>query len=412
LRSIDPKDFTKATRGTSREINRQIVLTLIRAHQPVSRADLARLMETNRANITLLVNELLEEELVREGAQGSLKVPGRKPTFLYINAAKGVAIGLDVRPTRTFLMITDSIGKQIGEIVSFPTKFDPADLVKSLSSNIRRALSNVGIDSSSSSLFHGIGIVFPGMVDRESGVVINAPKLGWKNVPLIAMLDKELKGPEIHLENSGRACALSQIWSARGEVRGQNNSVFVSVSDGVGVGVVINGELMRGRHNTAGEFGHVPLSIDGPKCSCGSNGCWEAYISNISTLSRYFGRDISQRRPETLETVEFTIEDLITRARGGDSKALTALQSAGRYLGLGLASVINTIDPSLVYIGGEITEAWDLIEDPVREAIKERTLTKELARTAIRIVPAVEHPRLRGAIALVTAPAFAAPKVA
>jgi len=169
---------------------------------------------------------------------------------------------------------------------------------------------------------------------------------------------------------------------------------------------------MRGRHNTAGEFGHVPLSIDGPKCSCGSNGCWEAYISNISTLSRYFGRDISQRRPETLETVEFTIEDLITRARGGDSKALTALQSAGRYLGLGLASVINTIDPSLVYIGGEITEAWDLIEDPVREAIKERTLTKELARTAIRIVPAVEHPRLRGAIALVTAPAFAAPKVA
>jgi N-acetylglucosamine repressor len=369
-------------------------------------------METNRANITLLVNELLEEELVREGAQGSLKVPGRKPTFLYINAAKGVAIGLDVRPTRTFLMITDSIGKQIGEIVSFPTKFDPTDLVESLGSHVRRALSNVGIDSSSSSLFHGIGIVFPGMVDRETGVVINAPKLGWKNVPLIAMLDKELKGPEIHLENSGRACALSQIWSARGEVRGQNNSVFVSVSDGVGVGVVINGELMRGRHNTAGEFGHVPLSIDGPKCSCGSNGCWEAYISNIATLSRYFGRDISQRRPETLETVEFTIEDLITRARGGDSKALTALQSAGRYLGLGLASVINTIDPSLVYIGGEITEAWDLIEDPVREAIKERTLTKELARTAIRIVPAVEHPRLRGAIALVTAPAFAAPKVA
>ncbi len=408
MRSINPKDFTKATRGTSREINRQIVLTLIRTHQPVSRADLARLMETNRANITLLVKELLEEELVREGARGTLRVPGRKPTFLYINSGKGVAIGLDVRASRTFMMVTDSIGKQIGEIVSFPTRFEPGEFVASLGWQVRKALHEIGGPSSCD----GIGIVFPGMVDRESGIVINAPKLGWKNVHLIEMLEKEFEGTEIHLENSGRACALSQIWSTRGDVNGQNDSVFVSVSDGVGVGVVINGELMRGKHNTAGEFGHVPLSIDGPLCSCGANGCWEAYISNLATLSRYFGRDISRRQPESIETVEFTIEDLITRARGGDSKALTALHSSARYLGLGLASVINAIDPSFIYIGGEITEAWDLIESHVREAVAERTLTRELGKTTIRIVPAIEYPRLRGAIALVTAPAFAAPKVA
>lgn len=407
MRKINPKDFTRATRGTSREINRQIVLTLIRTHQPVSRADLARLMETNRANITLLVNELLEEKLVREGARGSLRVPGRKPTFLYINSAKGVAVGLDVRASRTYMMVTDSIGKQIGEIVSFATKFEPDEFVASLGWQVRKALSEVGVSSCD-----GIGIVFPGMVDRESGVVINAPKLGWKYVPLIEMLEREFKGTEIHLENSGRACALSQIWSTRGDVHGRNDSVFVSVSDGVGVGVVINGELLRGKHNTAGEFGHVPLSIDGPQCSCGAHGCWEAYISNLATLSRYFGRDISRRQPEPIETVEFTIEDLIARARSGDGKALTALDSAARYLGLGLASVINAIDPSFVYIGGEITEAWDLIESQVRGAIRERTLTRELGRTSIRIVPAVEHPRLRGAIALVTAPAFAAPKVA
>src|SRR3954454_9522973 len=111
MRAIDPKDFTKATRGTSREINRQIVLPLIRTHQPVSRADLARLMETNRANITVLVNELLEEGLVREGAQGNHKSRGRKPTFLYINSDKGIAIAIDVRASRTYMMITDSIGK-------------------------------------------------------------------------------------------------------------------------------------------------------------------------------------------------------------------------------------------------------------------------------------------------------------
>src|SRR5213075_251727 len=168
MRNINPKNFTKATRGTSREINRQIILTLIRTHQPISRADLSRLMDTNRSNITLVVNELLGEKLVREGDQGSLKVRGRKPTFLYINSEKGYAIGLDVRATRTFLMITDSIGNQIGEIASFPTKFDPREFVSMLGAQIRKKLDEVGLPSFPTSSCHGIGIVFPGMVDRES----------------------------------------------------------------------------------------------------------------------------------------------------------------------------------------------------------------------------------------------------
>ncbi len=408
MRRINPKNFTLAKRGTSREINRQIALTLVQTHQPVSRADLARLMETNRANVTFLINELLEEKLVREGAQGSEKVRGRKPTFLYLNSQKSFAVAVDVRATRTFLMMTDSIGKQIEEIISFPTKLNPEDFIRTLSEHIRKVLSS----DLELSTCEGIGIVVPGMLDQKSGVVLNAPTLGWRDVNLLAPLQAEFDGVKVYLENSGKACALSQIWTTRGDGADSSDIVFVSVSDGVGVGVVINGELVRGKHNTAGEFGHLPLSIDGPPCSCGSNGCWEAYISNLATLSRYFGRNLTQRQPQSVETVEFTIEDLIVRARGGDSKALTALNSTARYLGLGMASIINAVDPSLIYLGGEITEAWDLIEPQVREAIRERTLTKELGATPIRIVPAVEHPRLRGAVALVTAPAFAAPKVA
>ena len=408
MRRINPKDFTMATRGTSREINRQIVLTMIRAHQPVSRAELSRLMETNRANITHLVNELLEEKLIREGSRGNQSIRGRKPTFLYVNSQKGVVVALDIRASRTFLMVSDSLGKQIGEIVSFPTKFDPDEFAASFGWQARKALSeHAGVTSCD-----GIGIVIPGMVDRASGVVINAPALGWKNVNLLERLQKEFQGTEIHLENSGKACALSQVWSTHGSGSGHNDFVFVSVSDGLGVGVFINGELVRGRHNTAGEFGHVPLSIDGPICSCGANGCWEAYVSNIATLSRYFGKNTALKQPQPIEVSNFTIEDLISRARGGDGKALAALNLTARYLGLGLASVINAVDPSTVYIGGEITEAWDMIEPQVREAIEERTLTKELGTTPIRIVPATEHPRLLGAVALVTAPAYAAPKVA
>lgn len=408
MRKINPKDFTLAKRGTSREINRQIALTLIRTHQPVSRADLSRLMETNRANVTFLINELLEENLVREGARGNEKVRGRKPTFLYLNSQKGYALAVDVRASRTFLMFTDSIGKQIGDIISIPTELDPQKFVESLSRHVKQIWSN----NKEISNCEGIGIVVPGMLDRRTGIILNAPTLGWRDVNLLAPLQEEFKDIEIHLENSGKACALSQIWTMRGDASAFNDIVFVTVSDGVGVGIVINGELIRGKHNTAGEFGHVPLSIDGPPCSCGSNGCWEAYISNLATLSRYFGRNLTQRHPQSLETAEFTIEDLIMSARSGDSKAITALHSTARYLGLGLASLINSIDPSLVYIGGEITEAWDLIEPHVIEAVKERTLTRELGATPIRIVPAIEYPRLRGAVALVTAPAFAAPKVA
>jgi predicted NBD/HSP70 family sugar kinase len=305
-------------------------------------------------------------------------------------------------------MITDSMGKQVGDIVSFPTKLDPQDFVKDLGLQVRKAL----LEKVGSSELDDIGLVIPGMLDRKTGFVLHAPTLRWRNVNLLEPLTNEFPATEIHLENSGKACALAQIWSTRGDGLVLNDIVYVSVSDGVGVGVVMNGELVRGKHNTAGEFGHVPLSIDGPQCSCGANGCWEAYISNPATLSRYFGRDITARQPQSADVSEFTIEDLISRARSNDSKALTALHSTARYLGLGLASIINSLDPSQIYIGGELTEGWDLIEPEVRAAIEERALTIDLGEVPIRIVPAIEYPRLRGAVALVTARTFAAPKVA
>ena len=280
-----------------------------------------------------------------------------------------------------------------------------------LTKELARRIKQVLAEFSEVSACEGVGVVVPGMVDPALGRVLHAPTLAWRDVnlrdPLAAVL-----GIPVHIENSGKACALAQLWATRSDVVASGNSVFVSISDGVGVGVVVNGEVMRGRHNTAGEFGHVPLSIDGPRCSCGATGCWEAYISNLATLSRYFGRDLSDGRPREAEETTFTVEDLIARARAGDAKALAAVNSTARYLGLGLASIVNSIDPARIYIGGEITTAWNLIEPIVRSALRERTLTDFGGATEIHIVPAEEHPRLRGAVALVAAPAFAAPMVA
>ena len=178
---------------------------------------------------------------------------------------------------------------------------------------------------------------------------------------------------------------------------------------------MINGELLRGRDHIAGEFGHMPINLDGPLCMCGAKGCWEAYTSNLAILSRYFGWNLSKRSPKLIKDAErssFTVPDLVARARSGDSKALAAVLATGRFLGLGIATIINVVNPDCIYLSGEITTAWDLIQDTVRQAIAERALTEAAARTPLRVTSAQEYPRLRGAAALIAAPTFAAPRVA
>lgn len=406
MRRIDPSRFRVATRGTSREINRRIALNLVRARQPLSRADLARAMGVRRGTVSVIVNELLEHKLIFEGATGET-VRGRKPTFLYVESRRRSVVAVDVRASQTYMMVADLLGNPIGGVVGFATVRDPKALVAMLA----RRVSSLLAEHPDLDACDGIGVVVPGMVEHATMRVLHAPTLGWRNVDLRDLL-AAATGLPVQIENSGRACALAQLWSMHDEQPAAGDLVFVSVSDGVGVGVIVQGEVLRGRHNIAGEFGHVPLALDGPRCSCGASGCWEVYVSNRATLARYFGRSTEPAGPVPSEQRTFTIEDLLARARGGDAKAAAALQATARYLGLGLASVVNVLDPARVYVGGEITAAWDLIEETVRAGLAERALTPAAAATLVTPVAATEYPRLRGAAALVTAPAFAAPVVA
>src|SRR5436190_11596665 len=285
MRRIDPTRFHVATRGTSRRINRQIALTLISSHQPISRADLARRMKMRRGAVGLLVQELLRERRIVEGTTGQT-ARGRRPTLLYVNTRQRCSVAVDIRASRTFLMIADAMGAARSDIVSLPTALDPRRFVAALAARIRQLLHAHAADAGTC---EGIGVVVPGMVDQGTGSVLHAPTLGWRNLDLRGRL-AAATGLAVHIENSGRACALAQMWEARNVATPVRNLVFVSVSDGVGVGIVVNGELLRGRHNIAGEFAHMPMSIDGPRCSCGAVGCWEAHISNVATLARYFGR--------------------------------------------------------------------------------------------------------------------------
>ena len=405
VRRLHHEPVRVAGRGTPRAINRQILLNLVRAWQPVSRADLARHMGSRRGAVSLIVNGLIAEGILFEGAKGE-SPRGRKPKFLYIDSRKRTVIAVDVRPTQTYTMVTNLLTEPIVGVSSFPTQPDPARFVKTLAARLRRTME----DHKELGQCEGIGLVVPGMVDREGASISFAPRLGWRDFPLRDLLAKAT-GLPVHIENSGRACAIAQAWGVRREAGRSSDFVFLSVSDGLGVGFVVNGEVVRGRHNVAGEFGHVPLNVDGPPCACGTTGCWEAYVSNLATLSRYFGREISPRKPIPAEIASFTVDDLIARARGGDTKAMAALQSTAHYLGLGLASVVNAVDPARIFISGEIIAAWDLLETTVRQALATRVLAPAATSIEITAVPSPDHPRLRGAAALVTAPLFAAPQV-
>ena len=402
MRKIDTRDFRRATRSTSRQVNRQILLNLVREHQPISRADLARRMTLGRGVVTTLVKQLLNEGALYEGALADLP-RGRRPTMLYVETRDRLVVAIDVRFSRIDVLLSDFGGKQIA-LERFGTRFDPEQLLDELAIRVRRLLRTHAAEGRC----EGIGMVIPGMVDRHSGRVLNAPQLGWRDVQVRSGL-AERTGLPVHVENAPAACALAHIWLGPSGVR---DFVYVSVSDGVGTGVVVNGEVVRGHAHTAGEFGHIPISADGPRCLCGSLGCLEAHTSNLATVARYLGHELSPAiARELLQRSGVTVDDVIGRAGGGDERARDALAETGRYLGIGLSTIVQALNPAQIFVGGEITGAWDLVEPALRAEIARRALTRRAAETPLVPEPAGSFPRLRGAIALVAAPVYAAPQV-
>jgi len=405
VRKIDTHRFQRATRTTAKEINRQILLNLVREHEPISRAELARKMNIGRGVVTSLIGELIADASIYEG--DTVDAPrGRRPRMLYIRTRDRLVVSIDVRLSRTYVMLGDFAGTQI-VLESFETILEPDELTAELGKRIRRLLKSHG----AAGRCEGVGLVVPGMVDRRTGRVLHAPQLGWRDVDIRGPL-ADATGLDVHIQNAPIACALAQIWlGGRGHPHG--DFVYVTVSDGVGAGIVINGEVVVGHDSTAGEFGHVPVVSDGPKCMCGARGCLELYASNIATVARYLNRGVGASAARAqLRKMPVTINDVIDRAREGDARAKQAVLESARYLGSGLGIIVNALNPSRIYVGGEITGVWDQIEPTIREAVRERALTAAAAETPIVPEQVGGLPRLRGATALVTAPMFAAPRVA
>jgi N-acetylglucosamine repressor len=411
MRKINTRNYRLATRATPREVNRRIVLNLIREHQPISRAELARRMNVRRAALTAIVRDLLHAGDIYETGPAK-SVRGRRPTLIRVRTSGRLAVAVDVRPERTSIALADFSGAVLERDV-FETPRHPDELARQLVTHVETILASRNSADGESATCQGIGIVVPGMVDRRAGHILYAPRLGWRDVPLRDAVRSHLDVP-ISVESAPIACALARLWLMTGEPRSVNNFAYVSVSDGVGVGIVMAGEVLRGEHHTAGELGHVSLDPGGPVCACGKRGCWEAFASNSATITRYVEQVAgpqTKRADRPRREGEPSVEEIIRRAKVGEPAAVATLTETGRQIGRGLAAVVSAYNPKRIYVGGEVTAAWDLLEPEVRGALVENTLTDAARSTPVYADSNPAEYRLLGAVALVAAPSFAALRV-
>lgn len=381
-----------ATAETAREINRSIMLNTIRTSQPISRADLARVTGLQRSTVSSIAEQLIHEGWVAEGAIGQLP-RGRKPRLLNLNTERARIIGVNIMPATSTVALAD-LNLNFCAQQSFPTEKEPRRFIADL---IERA--GGLMKSHPGSTWEGMGVSLPGRVDRSTERLVFAPNLGWRDVDLKTPLEKAT-GLSVLIDNAANACALSEVWS--GPFAGQRDLIAVTVSEGIGIGIIANGRLVHGPTGAAGEFGHVCLNPQGPPCPCGSRGCWEVYASNAAAVRNYnrglVGRSRARERLQASASVR-DFSDLLQLATRGDVMATEVLDRMGEFLGWGLAMLVNGLAPSVIRVVGEVTRVWERIVPNISRVVE----ATARMHSGTRILPTDprSEPRLRGTVALV-----------
>jgi predicted NBD/HSP70 family sugar kinase len=380
MRRVQATRLPIASSDVVRDINRRAVLNLIRTKAPVSRADLARLSGLQRSTISLIVEQLIRERWVLEGPTGRLP-RGRRPTYLKLNEDR-LIVGVDVRPTQTTVALAEVSGKFLTSR-AFPTPPGPAEGV----AGILEAIGDLR-SASAGKTIEGLGLSLPGRLDADGRKLVFSPNLSWAGYDLRTPLE-QATGLEVEMGNAAAACALAAAWFDHMDC---NSLAVVTVSEGVGAGVFVEGRLARGRNGMAGEFGHIPVDLAGPACGCGGRGCWEVFSSNRAAL-RYYAE-----AGGPAEGLTFT--GLLERADQGDTCAAGALGMMAYHLGRGMRLIVAALDPERILVIGDLTRSWERFGPVIQSHIEQQVLP---GASAPVLTPVHEGgmARLRGTLALV-----------
>lgn len=349
-----------------KKMNKSIVLDTIRQQQPLSRADIAAAIGLNKATVSSLVAELIDSRLVTEIGPGESS-GGRKPTLLLFNKHAGYAVGVDIRVHDLFVVIVDLEGHIIREKNVPLADYSPDSVINQIKSTVSllcRKLPDTPYG------VVGIGIGVPGLVN-ESSKVVSAPNLGWNNVDLAGSLGSGF-GQHIYIDNEANAGAIGEKLFGAG--LHSRDMVYLSIGIGIGSGIIVGGQLYRGTSNFSGEVGHMTIAENGPLCRCGNHGCWETLASEKALLDR--AAQIWGDQAPTIERVLKQIEE-------GDSRAVTLLDEIGTQLGVGLANLVNILNPEMIVIGNRLSLAGKQLEDAMLRSIESRSLSYHRKKTQV-----------------------------
>ncbi len=373
-------------------LNRRLILDLTRRWQPVSRARLSDLSGLNKSTVTSIVRDLLDEGLVQEAGTDP-STGGRPGIQLVLNPRRFQVVAVEIGVTTSHLLLTDINGAAwLRE--SMPTPAAPADMIAAVRAFVRRAAAAAGG-------LQAIVLSVPGLVDGEAGTLLMAPNLGWREVPLAKALED--LGPRVLVENEAKLAALAEMWYGRLRDEDSPDFGYVSVTEGLGVGLVFHGTLYRGAGGHAGEYGHTTLNDNGHLCACGNRGCWETYASERAAVQAYQ----ALVGGPAVQPVSF--ETLVSRGLEGDPLACRVLEEVGRYLGIGIANLVNGLSLPHVIVGGRVRRAWPVLAPRLEKELQRRTLSPN----RVTVMPSeLEQASLAGCIVLAVQPEFATQVVA
>jgi predicted NBD/HSP70 family sugar kinase len=393
MRRIDLTKAQAARSSTIRDINRQFVLNYIRDREPISRAEIARSTELQRSTVSTIVEELKAEGLIEEIGAGA-STGGRRPTMLRLRAAGAIAVGVDITPTRTTIATSDLVGRVLARR-QFENSPRPDEMTARVVERVREIVA-----ADSSGAVAGVGISLPGLVDPATGRAVYIPFFRWRDWPIAEEIEKAT-GLKARVDNDANAAALAELWFGRPEVGGSRDFIIALVAEGIGTGIVFDGQIYRGERGAAGEFGHMIVGQNGPvACSCGNRDCWEAFASERAAVARYLR---NTRAPEG-EPAGVVFGEVVERALGGEQAAIEALTETAHYLGIGISNLIVGLSPETVVVGGQITRAWPIILPSLEETIK-RSIRRGLPSARI-VASTLSEPTLLGSLSLVLASKF------
>ncbi|MEK4012851.1 ROK family transcriptional regulator [Peribacillus sp. FSL M8-0224] len=399
------KDLLRGSFKLMKSINRSLILNIIREKGPISRADIAKLTKLTPPTVSSFVKELLEAEIVIERNLGESS-GGRKPTLLTLSEDMFHVIGMDVGSQNIKTILTSITGKVIKKsIVPLPAQTTNEALLSLMIDSVSGILDHTKIDEEK---IVGIGVSMHGIVDVEEGSSVFAPNLNLQNIPIKRVLEERFN-MMVKVENDGRAMSLGELWFGNGA--GIDSFVCINVGRGIGAGIIINGKLYHGSHFISGEIGHMIIDIDGPQCTCGNYGCLQTFASGPSIVE-WVKKEMRLGHSSLLTNLtkgdleKVTGELIYSSALEGDTLCKTALQQAGRYLGVGITNVIHTVNPRRIIIGGGVSNAGDLIMDNIIQTVNQRALTNPAKQTEIILSKFGDDATAMGAVALILAELF------